>query len=194
MSKSTATRDNRAANAAATSAKRGAKAAAAAKAFTENAPRFVQLVKDAAGAAGTLKRLRPELEHLARLMWSKPVTVAEAAKGLNLDLSVKDQPKDSPQRGEIQRQRVTLARALNDAELLLKDATKGRKSKPAGESDKPEAEKLDTTRKMAQVDVVLAAIPHLNPAELERVAEAVSARLMASIATDHGTGPLVATM
>lgn len=157
--------------------------------FDNLAPRFVALVRNQAEASGTVKRQRLELAHIAGLMWSKPVTVAEAAKGLDLDLSVKDQPKDSPMRGEIQRQRVTLQRALLDAGLLLKDAGKGRKAGTGkdtnateGEGDKADGPEGATVQvKMTQAEVILKALPYVrDPKELRAIIKAAQAQLAAT--------------
>lgn len=161
---------------------RQARPAKASQAFAENAPRFVSLLRESASATGVLKRLRPELEHLAKLMWSKPVSVADAAAGLSIDLSVKGLPADSPQRGETQRVRVTLARALKDAELLWQDPTKGRKPDAATTNTSTGAAPENATEviKMTQAEVILKALPFVKaPKELRAIIKAAQAQLTA---------------
>lgn len=151
--------------------------------FDNLAPRFVALVRNQAEASGTVKRQRLELAHLAGLLWSRPVTVAEAATGLGIELSVKDQPKDSPMRGEIQRQRVTLQRALLDAGLLLKDAGKGRKAgNGKDEGDKADGPEGATVQvKMTQAEVILKALPYVrDPKELRAIIKAAQSQLAAT--------------
>lgn len=125
--------------------------------------------------------LRNKLKVMSQQVFKKPLTVADAAAKLGLNISVKDLDKDAiSERATVQRVRVTLERALKDGERYLKVEGKGRKARaPEGETDSAEGgeeagDKVISTLKNAsvardRVNAILSALDGLSPAQLTRV-------------------------
>lgn len=130
--------------------------------------------------------LRNELKMAVQPVFTKPVTVAEAAAKLGLELSVKGLEKDAPERAPIQRTRVTLERALKDADRYLKVEGKGRKARTTDGvegADEGEAGSVVVAALVsagrADVNAILSALDSLSLAQLVRV-QGKLAGLMAS--------------
>jgi hypothetical protein len=141
---------------------------------TKPARDFRKMLEETAGFDMLLHKARPQLRDAAKKVFTSPVTVAFAAASLGIDLSVKGLDReDTDARAWVQRVRVTLQRALNDANLLKTDSGKGRKKAP------PAAQGAD--EKAPAVDVVLSLLPNLAPSELDRIAETVAEMLTAQL-------------
>lgn len=146
---------------------------------TKPARDFRKMLEETAGFDMLLHKARPQLRDAAKKVFTSPVTVAFAAASLGIDLSVKGLDReDTDARAWLQRLRVTLQRALNDAQLLKTDSTKGRKKSPSAGAN---VTNDDDTPKAPPVDVVLSLLPHLDPSELDRIAEAVAEMLTAQL-------------
>jgi hypothetical protein len=137
---------------------------------TKPARQFRHLLEQAAGHDLLVTRARPALRDAAKQVFTAPVTVAYAAASLGIDLSVRGLDKDDADaRAWLQRLRVNLQRALNDAGLLKTDSGKGRKRASASPS-------VTLT-----LDSILRTLPTMPPEELDKLAAAVADLLTAQL-------------
>lgn len=124
--------------------------------------------------------LRNKLKVMSQQVFKKPLTVADAAAKLGLNISVKDLDKDAiSERATVQRVRVTLERALKDGERYLKVEGKGRKARTTeGENDSSEGgsagDAVISSLKAAassrdKVNAILTALDGLSAAQLTRI-------------------------
>lgn len=110
-------------------------------------------IEQTAASDMIVRNARAELRELAKRVFKTPITTAKAADTLGLDISTKGLDReDENARAWVQRCRVTLQRALNDAGVLHTDTGKGRKRKT------PTA-----------LEQVLALLPKLSDAERANV-------------------------
>lgn len=128
------------------------------------------------------KSIRAKLGPMVARIFAKPVTVAEAAEVLDLNLSTRGDDYTDSEKAAIQNARVALGRALDDAGLRKKNPGKGRKastSKDAtGDNGKAaELVKEVTTAKGKKelVEVMLGNLANLTDAGLERLMNGIVA-------------------
>lgn len=130
---------------------------------TKPARQFRHLLEQTAGHDVLVTRARPALRDAAKQVFTVPVTVAFAAASLGIDLSVRGLDKeDTDARTWLQRLRVNLQRALNDAGLLKTDSGKGRKRA------------ANSGSVAVTLDSILSTLHSLPPEELDKLAEAVA--------------------
>jgi len=150
---------------------------------TKPAKQFRHLLEQTAGHDLLVTRARPALRDAAKQVFSAPVTVAFAAASLGIDLSVRGLDReDADARTWLQRLRVNLQRALNDAGLLKTDSGKGRKAGKAGPKPTPTPDGSGDAAASLTVDDLLSILPELAPSDLDRIAVAVAELLTAQLA------------
>ena len=126
--------------------------------------------------------LRNQLKVLAQQVFKAPLSVAQAAEKLGLNISVKELEKDAlTERATVQRIRVTLERALKDSDRYLKVEGKGRKPRQQnsvegegeGEGVESGAGVVTAIKKAASsrdaVNAILTGLDGLSTAQLVRV-------------------------
>lgn len=130
------------------------------------------------------KTTRDTLRDLAVKAFKAPLSVADAAVAIGLDLSVSGMDKEDVMgRLRIQRLRVTLQRALKDAELLVVNNAKGRKASASEDGDEPAAKDGAAVAEKNRVAAILAILPSLTDDELQAVLTAVDAAIDERIAS-----------
>lgn len=136
---------------------------------------FVEAIESQSAANVIHKRTRAQLATLAGVIFKgTKISTADAAAALGLELSVKHLDKGmTEERAFVQGQRVTLQRALKDADVLKVDTSKGRKTGKESAEEKDEGAD-DKSPSNGQLGVVLAALAYLTEDELERVEDAIS--------------------
>ena len=142
------------------------------------------LIQESASHDLAVIGLRNKLKVLAQQVFKAPLSVAQAAEKLGLNISVKELEKDAlTERATVQRIRVTLERALKDSDRYLKVEGKGRKPRQQnsvegegegeGEGEESGAGVVTAIKKAASsrdaVNAILTGLDSLSPAQLVRV-------------------------
>ena len=120
------------------------------------------------------KSIRKQLAGRVAVLFGEPVTVAEAAKVIGIDLSTRGEEYTPEEKAAIQNARVSLGRALADNKLLKKNVGKGRKANPTsgegkGEEGDAPAAVASAKSKKDLVAVMLSNLGNLSDAGLERL-------------------------
>lgn len=125
------------------------------------------------------KSLRKSLAGRVAVLFDKPVTVAQAADTIGINLSTRGEEYTDEEKAAIQNARVSLGRALADNSLLLKNKGKGRKARQTegeGEEGNEAAEAVTTAKgKKELVSVMLGNLANLSDAGLERLMNGIVA-------------------